>query len=112
MAERSEEEIRAAQAPATPAADSTPAPLSAEATQKAIKALIRSIPSDRSGVFAFDINWSAYDSGRSSMAGKILAWVKKKVYSAFPAVDRCCWWKEQETLDASSGLENVLEGLC
>ena len=66
---------QAAAQPDTPAA----APLSAEAMQKAIKSLIRSIPSDRDGVFAYPIAWAAYDTGRASMAGKILAWVKKKV---------------------------------
>lgn len=79
----SEEELRAAQAPAEAEKPPAAAPQSAEATQKAIKALIKSIPSDRAGVFAYPINWNAYDTGRSAMAGKILAWVKKKVCSCF-----------------------------
>ena len=78
MCVRSEEEIRAAQAPAEPE-KAAAAPLSAEAMQKALKSLIRSIPSGRDGVFAYPINWVAYDTGRASMAGKILAWVKRKV---------------------------------
>lgn len=76
----SAEEIRAAQAPAAAAeADEAAVPKSKEAMEKALKSLIRSIPSERAGIFAYDINWSAYDSGRSAMAAKILGWVKMKV---------------------------------
>ena len=62
--------------------------MSTGATQKALKALIKSIPSEQSGVFGYPIIWEAYDAGRSTMAGKILAWVKKKVCPG-PPFD-CC----------------------
>lgn len=63
--------------------------MSAEAVNKALKNLIRSIPSDKASIFAHPISWASYDSGRAQMAGKIIAWVKKKVGSSSESKDAC-----------------------
>ncbi|KAK9808493.1 hypothetical protein WJX73_000868 [Symbiochloris irregularis] len=101
-----EEELRAAQEPmqteeatdkpATPTPTPTAvAAMSAGDVQKALKNLIRSIPSEKPAIFAHPISWASYDSGRAQMAGKILAWVKKKLTEIMGA--------EEESLSIRGG---------
>ena len=53
---------------------------SAEHNRKAIKDLIDRIPNSKDGILKYQVKWGAYDLGGPEVSGKILAWVKKKVW--------------------------------
>ena len=65
----SEEEQKAAQRPAPP---------NLKEKQAAVKELIAKVPTDIKAVFAFEIDWKAYDEGGETLKERIRKWVTKK----------------------------------
>ena len=65
----SEEEQKAAQRPAPP---------NLKEKQAAVKELIAKVPTDIKAVFAFEIDWKAYDEGGETLKERIRKWVAKK----------------------------------
>ncbi|KAK9832941.1 hypothetical protein WJX74_002428 [Apatococcus lobatus] len=74
----SEEELRAVQQAeqATAAGLANPAPEDFEARKRSI---IDSLPSSQKDVFAFAVNWDAFSSPNSAVAGRIRTYVSKKI---------------------------------
>ena len=73
----SEEELRAVQqAEASAFGLASSAPEDFEARKRSI---IDSLPSSQKDVFAFAINWDAFTSAKSAVAGRICTYVSKKI---------------------------------
>lgn len=44
-----------------------------------MKRIVERMPSDRAGVFAYPIDWAAYDALPAALQGKISTWVGKTI---------------------------------
>lgn len=65
---------------AQPAASVAATPAQNVADSKELmKRIVERMPSDRAGVFAYPIDWAAYDSLPAPLQGKISTWVGKTI---------------------------------
>ena len=69
-----------------------------------MKRIVERMPSERAGVFAYPIDWGAYDSLPAPLQGKISTWVGKTIkemlgeeeqtlVSAPAARGHSAWWR-------------------